>query len=151
MVNPVTTGSRSTPTPRPAIEGFVPDASLERIQRLVRIGIDLSARHSASTRTELRAEWREVRSSGGGGKPNRLELKQEVERAVTQAADWTHRARSLAAEGKIKEATELIERAVTEIGEGSEVNERLLTERSMLQILAAVDLHMSAFLHDINA
>ena len=133
-------------------EGFVPDASYDRVKKLVRVGVDLSVRRRAAVRLPLREQRREEREASAleKGTPKQKELKQAVEEAVARASKLAIEARSLAANGDMKKASALIESAAKEFKEGSEISERLLTERSILRILSGVGLQMASFVHEIN-
>lgn len=134
-------------------EGFVPDASYDRLKRLLRVGIDLSVRRRAAVRLPLREKRRRERSEAADSRATvsrRVDLKVAVEEAVARAADFARQARLLASRGDVAKAVELIEAAAKEFREGSDVHERLLSERGMLRILAGVGLQMAAFVHEIN-
>jgi len=133
-------------------EGFIPDAAYDHLKTLVRIGVDLSVRVRAAARLPLRENRRRDRDQSAqerGGDSNALELKAAVEEAVARATDLARKARALAADGRVEEAADLIEAAAREFLEGSELNERLVSERSMMRILAGVGLQMAAFVHEI--
>lgn len=134
-------------------EGFVPDASYDRVKKLVRVGIDLSVRRRAAVRLPLREERREERETSAmekGSVNKQKELKEAVEEAVSRAAKLATEARSVAATGDVKKASALIESAAKEFREGSEISDRLLTERSIMRILSGVGLQMASFVHEIN-
>lgn len=134
-------------------EGFVPDANYDRIKKLVRVGIDLSVRRRAAVRLPLREERRGDREASAiqkGAANKQKEMKEAVEEAVSRAAKLAGEARSLAATGDVKRATALIESAAKEFQEGSEISDRLLTERSIMRILSGVGLQMASFVHEIN-
>jgi signal transduction histidine kinase len=134
-------------------EGFVPDASYDRVKKLVRVGIDLSVRRRAAVRLPLREQRREERETSAmekGVANKQKELKEAVEEAVSRAAKLATEARSVAAAGDVRKASSLIESAAKEFREGSELSERLLTERSIMRILSGVGLQMASFVHEIN-
>jgi len=135
-------------------EGFVPDAALDTLRKFVRIGIDLSVRHRASQNLPNREARRTRRdaSQGSGTEQSvsRSQLRQAVAEAVTKAANYAEEAKQVAASGDITAAAKLIEKASAALGKGSESNERLISERSIMQILAAVGLQMASFVHEIN-
>ena len=56
----------------------------------------------------------------------------------------------MAVAGDLRKASSLIETAAKEFREGSELSERLLTERSIMRILSGVGLQMASFVHEIN-
>lgn len=134
-------------------EGFIPDAAYDALTKLVRIGIDLSVRVRAAAGLPLREKRRKDREENARGRSsdaNAQELKVAVEAAVARATSLAREARAFAAQGNAKEAAQLIESAAAEFTEASDLNERLVTERSMLRILAGVGLQMAAFVHEIN-
>lgn len=133
-------------------EGFVPDASYDRVKKLVRVGVDLSVRRRAAVRLPIRELRREEREASAveKGATKQKELKEAVEEAVSRAAKLASEARSVAATGDVKKASALIESAAKEFREGSEISDRLLTERSIMRILSGVGLQMASFVHEIN-
>lgn len=134
-------------------EGFVPDASYDRVKKLVRVGVDLSVRRRAAVRLPLREQRREERETSAiekGTANKQKELKEAVEEAVSRAAKLATEARSVAAAGDVRKASSLIESAAKEFSEGSELSDRLLTERSIMRILSGVGLQMASFVHEIN-
>lgn len=134
-------------------EGFVPDGAYERLKKLVRVGVDLVVRRRAAVRLPLRQQRREDREASArekGVEVKRKELREAVEESVMRANKLAQEARSVAARGDLKNAAKLIENAAKEFRDGSEINERLLTERSVMRILSGVGLQMAAFVHEIN-
>jgi signal transduction histidine kinase len=139
-------------------EGFVPDAAFDILKRIIRIGIDLSVRHAAAARAPARAkrreERREERTRPGAPPPRipseRLSLREEAETTLRHASEYADEAKKKAAAGKFPEAGELVRRAAEKIAASTGAHERLMTERSSMQILAAVGLQMASFVHEIN-
>lgn len=133
-------------------EGFVPDEAFERMRRIVRIGVDLSVRSRAAARSRIREQRSEDRliAAQDRAAPKKKDLKQAVEDSVTKAALFAREARTAAARGDVENATKLIDRAAHEFRAGSEINQRLLTERGMMRILSGVGLQMAAFVHEIH-
>lgn len=133
-------------------EGFVPDESFERMKEIVRVGVDLSVRSRAAARRQIREQRSEDRLIAAQEKaaPKKKELKQAVEDSVEKAAVFAREARAAAAHGDVELAARLIDRAANEFRAGSEINQRLLTERGMMRILSGVGLQMAAFVHEIN-
>ncbi len=135
-------------------EGFVPDAAFDTLKQIIRIAIDLSVRHAAAVRAPARAKRREQRSKSGppqtGAPMERQRLREEAETTLRRAAEYAAEAERKAAEGKTPEASDLFRRAAESISASKGAHERLMTERSSIQILAAVGLQMAAFVHEIN-
>jgi signal transduction histidine kinase len=145
----------NSPTLRMVVnrEGFVFDAAFDNIKRITRIGIDLSVRHSAVLSAPSRARRRETRSTSTRPAiaPNdRYQLKQAAEASIRRANEIAGEAEKKAAEGKIPEAGKLIRKATETLTESAGFHEKLMTERMLMQILAAVGLQMSSFVHEIN-
>ncbi len=135
-------------------EGFIPEASYETLCTLVRIGIDLSTRVRAYFGREHRELWRlerEIQPEIEVEPVRRLELREQIEASVRRAAEFAQQARIQAAEGDFGSAIEYIDQAAEEFALTSEASERLMTERALTQVLAAVGLQMAAFVHEINA
>lgn len=128
-------------------EGFVADPSFDHVISIMRTAIYLSVRVRAAAKRKSREQRREQRQ----GKPQpRVEIKQAVESAVSRATDFAREARQLAAEGNIAAATEKIDEAVSQFTQGAEAHGRLMTEGSILRVLASVGTQMAAFVHEIN-
>lgn len=127
-------------------EGFIPNQSYLNLVRTVQVGIDLSVRVRAAAKAGIREERREERREA-----TREQLRQSVESTVFEAANFASNARKLAAEGDFNGAVRSINRAAESFQKGSEISERLLTEGSVLRILASVGTQMTAFVHEMNA
>ena len=82
--------------------------------------------------------------------PDRFKLKQTAEESIRRASDLAGEAEKKAAEGNIPEANNLMRRATESLSEGAGASERLMSERTSMQILAAVGLQMASFVHEIN-
>ncbi len=135
-------------------EGFVPDAGLDALYHVVRAGIDLSVRVRAAASKDKRAARREARrpkdKEATATAPARLQLKKAVENSVQEATRLASEAQQMAAGGKLDKAQQLITRAAAHFSESAEIHDRLMTEQSIMQILAAVGLQMAAFVHEVN-
>lgn len=135
-------------------EGFVPDAAFDALTRIVRTGVELSVRVRASAKRSPREEWRRQRSqrkeSPAAAASERMELRQAVEASVAKAQALAEEARKEAAAGNIKKASELIGRAAGEFSESAENLQLLMSEGSILRVLASVGTQMAAFVHEIN-
>lgn len=129
-------------------EGFVAHESYDHLVEIVRTAIYLSVRVRASAKKESRDDRREQRQ--GKGQPRHV-LKREVEASVTKAAELAHEARQHAATGDFKAASAKIEQAASQFSRGAEASERLMTEGSVLRVLASVGTQMAAFVHEINS
>jgi signal transduction histidine kinase len=136
-------------------EGFIPDAAFDTLKQIIRIGIDLSVRHRAAFNAPARAKRREERARTATPNtslpPERQRLRQEAEATLRRASEFAEEAKMKAAEGKIPEARNLVLKAAENITASNSAHERLLTERSSMQILAAVGLQMTSFVHEINS
>jgi signal transduction histidine kinase len=136
-------------------EGFIPEQGYENLVKIVRTGIDLSVRVRAAAKLNIREDRRETRISQviANQQPqleNRQELRQAVELSVKKANDYAKEARQLAAIGDFTNAEKLITRAAEEFSLSAKVSERLMTEGTMLRVLASVGTQMTAFVHEIN-
>ena len=135
-------------------EGFVPEAGFRNLVTILRTAVNLSVRVRAAakvpSRTE-RSQTRRIQAAEEVNASSRLDLRHAVEQSVHRASELATEARVLAAKGDFRGAELRIEQAAKEFSLGSESSERLITERSMLHILASVGTQMSAFVHEINA
>lgn len=135
-------------------EGFIDNAAFRSLQRIIRVGIDLSVRVRAYENQLGRDRWRRERRERApvddGGSPPRFKMREEAEAAVQKAMHLVGAARTAAAAGRNTRAGELITSSVKELERSVELAGELVTDRSMMQILAGVGLQMSAFVHEIN-
>ena len=136
-------------------EGFIPNASFLTLQRLVRIGIDLSVRARAFEKQGERRERRHKRAEGSTRRasetPRRMKVREAAEESAQKASDLALKARAAGVAGKHKQAEKLITSAVREIERSARFAGELITDRSIMQVLAGVGLQMSAFVHELNA
>lgn len=137
-------------------EGFIPEEGYDNLVRIIRTGVDLSVRVRAAAKARSRDERRESRkiqsaaSSPTADDFSRLNLRQAVELSVSRASELANEARRLAAIGDIKGAQNRIGLAANQFSLGSKTSERLMTEGTMLRVLASVGTQMTAFVHEIN-
>lgn len=135
-------------------EGFIPNAAFLAIQRIIRVGIDLSVRARAferkPKREERRADRLEAKRPDENNEPERLKMRQAAEKAAEKATEFAREARTAAAAGNHKKAQELINSAVDEIERGADYTGELVSDRPIMQVLAGVGLQMSAFVHEMN-
>jgi signal transduction histidine kinase len=135
-------------------EGFIPNAAFQSIQKIVRVGIDLSVRVRAYENRQNRDQRRSERLVGKGqdleGPPERLRLRDAAEKAASKATELARDARVAAAAGNHEKAQELVKSAAEEIGRSASFTGELSTDRTIMQILAGVGLQMSAFVHEMN-
>lgn len=130
-------------------EGFVPDAQYDELVQVLRTAIDLSTRVRAQTRVAKSQERREARQENSR-EVARQELRVQVEAAVARAGDFSTKAIHSAQAGNVEQAVAFIRQAAGEFDLASHTSDRLLTEGSILRILASVGAQMSAFVHEIN-
>lgn len=136
-------------------EGFVPDAAFDALRAIIRVGIDFSVRVRAGVSAQKRQQRREERQ---GRRAIETDLpdnvtrgaRREVEESVVRATSLAKQARQEAAAGRVQAAAELVEQAATEFSQGAKASERLLTEPSVMRMLAAIGTQMAAFVHEIN-
>jgi signal transduction histidine kinase len=136
-------------------EGFVPDMSFNHLVKLVRTGIDLATRVRASVSSGQRNQRREQRTQHRSETGTTATRSTSTERAVgvsiSRATSFANEARQLVLDGDLAGATEKISNAVAELEETVRVREGLISESSMLRVLASVGTQMAAFIHEINA
>lgn len=133
-------------------EGFLPNDSFEALRQIMQTAVNLSVRHRAAVRAPLRAQRGKERQQSRSAETERtrLELRAAVEEAAQRASVLAHEARSAAAAGDYRRATELIARAADEFRAGGEVHDRLITERQTMQVLASLGLQMTALVHEVR-
>ncbi len=136
-------------------EGFIPNAAFLSLQKLVRVGIDLSVRAKAYETQDSRKLRKNERSNAGDNEPStqsdRRQLRESAEIAKENAIELAKQSRLAAISGNIDKAQELIISAGKEIERGTQLTSELVSDRSIMQILAGVGLQMAAFVHEMNA
>lgn len=135
-------------------EGFLPTSEFMSLQRIVRVGIDLSVRTRAFENADERQQRRETRKeskSTGAKDPERMNIREDAETAAKHAAELAKKARIAASAGDHKTAEQLIKNAGLEIAKSTSLAGELVTDRSIMQVLAGVGLQMAAFVHEMNA
>ncbi|MCE2432147.1 MAG: sensor histidine kinase [Candidatus Latescibacteria bacterium] len=143
-------------------EGFVPEASFETLERLVRMGIDFLTRERAAASYERRQQRREDRSKGSIKDdppqsstdishvtsenieaPVFLERIQEATHLIKKAGEHLT--------GDDKDATNAAMQKLDEVKILAEDYEDLISEHMLMYVLASVGTQMAAFVHEINA
>ncbi len=143
-------------------EGFVPEASFETLEQLVRMGIDFLIRERAAESYERRQQRREDRRKGSTQEdtpqsstdispvtndnievPAFLERIQEATHLIKKAGEHLT--------GDDKDATNAAMQKLDEVKILAEDYEDLISEHMLLYVLASVGTQMAAFVHEINA
>lgn len=132
-------------------EGFEPTPGFQYLNDLVRDGTDLSVRVRAATRRNSRMERRERRALGASGSlhahlPPRQLMQISLDKVTTLAAT----ARQLAANGELVGATDAIATALSEFETVKRESEELISEDSMIRVMASVGTQLAAFTHEVN-
>ena len=131
-------------------EGFVPDASFDTLVQLVRTGIDLCTRVRAAAayaRRETRKRERSQKQDTNKNDSEGIALPDRL-RQVAQVLD---NAREHFNEGDIGKGNDLAGTAVRDLAETTELATDMVSERSLLLVLASVGTQMAAFVHEINS
>lgn len=103
---------------------------------------------------EDRQKRREERSEPRANKdepPERMNLREAAESSKDKAIALARQSRAAAAAGDHKAAETLIVNAGKEIERGTRLAGELISDRSVMQVLAGVGLQMAAFVHEMNA
>lgn len=155
-------------------EGFIPEGGYDDLVGLVRTGMDLCTRVHAAASYRKRKARSETRKQGQGSAvgatlgPARPEpsstsehqpsspsaLKSSLESATEALAAARAHLVSTAAASRPDDAaklTEKIDLAIEEIQARAESADEMISEQSLLRVLASVGTQMSAFVHEIRA
>ena len=141
-------------------EGFVPEAGFDILVKLLRIGVDLCTRVRAAAGYAQRQKRKEERLSERVVARPQLEIDEDESRAaderrlpdlVDESVTMIHEARSLLGEGRLDAARQAITRVERKLGDTRERVVDVISERSLLRVLASVGTQMAAFVHEINA
>ena len=133
-------------------EGFVPEAGFDTLVKLMRTGVDLCTRVRAAAAYPQRQQRKQERKrastrtdSGAEGRPT-----VSLPALLGDAVALSQRARSLVGEGELESARQVvmdIERILDRTkGRATEV----MSEQSLLRVLASVGAQMAAFVHEVN-
>ncbi|MEZ4249474.1 MAG: HAMP domain-containing sensor histidine kinase [Polyangiales bacterium] len=154
-------------------EGFIPEGGYDDLTVLVRTGLDLCTRVHAAASYGKRKARRETRKQGqdGGGQPGPTKpgpkptperptttspasLKASLEGAThALAAARAHMVATATASqsGEAAELAEKLGQALEEIQAQAGSADEMISEQSLLRVLASVGTQMSAFVHEIRA
>ncbi len=143
-------------------EGFIPEGGYDHLVLLVRTGIDLCTRvHAAATfqrRQERKKRRREPQKEYDGGatpkknqNPNPTDLKKTLEDTVVALSKVRAEVAAGAGVEEAQEITTQLAYVIGEIEEETKNAEELISEQSLLRVLASVGTQMAAFIHEINA
>ena len=140
-------------------EGFVPEAGFDTLVKLVRTGIDLCTRARAAAareRRETRKQKRRADPVPAGGRADdrgkededeHLALPERLEEAVALMKT----AHAHLSAGETGDARDSVTAALRKVDAAEELAGELISERSLLHVLASVGTQMAAFVHEINA
>ena len=144
-------------------EGFVSDAGFHTLVDLVRTGVDLSTRVRAASNLEVRRKRHEQRrrnreanpvDSGQGSDSDGVDVaideRQSLPDIIAAAEASIKEARSLVSQGEAEAAQPKIIQAVQRMDEARQRAKMVISEGSLLRILASVGTQMAAFVHEIN-
>ncbi len=137
-------------------EGFVPGTAFDAMSAIVRTAIHLSVRVRAAASVYQRESDRRERSvdqdqdDSPAAVTSRKDLRDQVETSANRAVTLAAEARLSAAKGDFKSATAKIDEAASQFSASSAAHHRLMTEGSILRVLASVGTQMAAFVHEIK-
>jgi signal transduction histidine kinase len=126
-------------------EGFIPDPSLDGMQHLVRMGLDLLTRARAHISLEARTGRRRRRI--GEGKRG---LGGAISDSIIRATAFAREARTDMAEGNTASAAVKIAAAATEVEAVDRLARELISEAALIRVLASLGTQMAAFIHETN-
>lgn len=135
-------------------EGFIPNSGFIALQRIIRVGVDLSVRVRAFENRAKREQRRKQRQGGSGDSddapPQRKQAREDAEEAARKASELAREAKQAAVAGQHAQAQKLIVSAAKEVERSSGLTAEMVSDRPIMQILAGVGLQMSAFVHEMN-
>jgi signal transduction histidine kinase len=133
-------------------EGFVPNESLELLQRYVRGGVELIARSRAAGRQAARSQRRVTRRKAReeDDAPAAIQWREEVRETLRVAQEAARDSRVALASGHSSQATKHFDDLEVEISNLQEQVEALVREQSLLPVLASVGTQMAEFIHEIR-
>ena len=140
-------------------EGFVPEAGFDALVGLVRTGIDLCTRTRAAAaharrqkrKQDRRSETVQTRAAEQDSKPDIDPEHAVLPERLGEAVQLMKSARAHLSAGETGDARETVSEALQAVGGAEELAADLISERSLLHVLASVGTQMAAFVHEINA
>ena len=127
-------------------EGFVPEAGYYTLVGLLRTGVDLTTRVRAASNLEARRRRREQRRTGVGPPGERRSLPE----ILTEAAGLIEEARLLVRQGMADAAQPKIVQSIQDLDEAKQRAASIVSEGSLLRVLASVGTQLAGFVHEIN-
>jgi signal transduction histidine kinase len=146
-------------------EGFIPEGGFDDLVQLVRAGLALCTRvHAAASypRRKLRSETRRQGRSEGAGtatvpkknfsRPSALRDSLEGAAVIlAEARDYLSASTAVGASVQAIELEEKLGQTLADIQLHADTAEELISEQSLLRVLASVGTQMSTFVHEIRA
>ena len=140
-------------------EGFVPEAGFDTLVKLMRTGVELCTRVRAAARYAQRQQRREERRNdrvdgerGVGGEAHaEPDAGRTVPDLVEESVTRIQEARTLVGDGRVGAARHAITMAERSLRDTRRGVADMISERSLLRILASVGTQMAAFVHEIRA
>lgn len=126
-------------------EGFVPDPGLDDLHHMVRTGLDLLTR--ARARVSLAAREKRRRTRLGVGETG---LGEAIGEALERSTTLAQEAKILIADGDTRSAVIRIAAAVNEVESIGRMARELITDASLIRVLASLGTQMAAFIHETN-
>ncbi len=126
-------------------EGFVPDESLADLGRLVRAGVDVLTRTRARNTIIERHQRRRSRIA-----PRNVGLGSALGATLARATELARDARAHIGDGDSRAASTAVEAAVAEIEAVGRLSRELISQASIVRVLASVGTQMAAFIHETN-
>jgi signal transduction histidine kinase len=135
-------------------EGFVPNRSLELLERHVRASADLLLRARAASRLSereaRRRRRRTPRPAEVDGTPLIAQRREDLRDAIARAEEETALARRAMARGAFDESERRIGNVEVALADLTNALTEFVTEQGVLPVLASVGIQMAQFTHEIN-
>jgi signal transduction histidine kinase len=132
-------------------EGFVPDQGFETLTTLTRLGIDLATRLRASVSEGLRSDRRKRRDTSRRAEADLPSPTQSLRATIEEIRDISKDIRGLLKENLVADAERKLTTVDTKLDESLLLAEDVISEISMVRILASVGTQMVSFVHEINS
>lgn len=131
-------------------EGFVPDESFDRIQSIVRLGLDLNTRARASVVERERPQRGVERATRREAKKAVFESDQELISEVRAATVQAQELRRLVVTADQPAMGEAVDALVSRLTSVAALGDDAIGERALLRVLASVGTQMAAFVHEVT-
>jgi signal transduction histidine kinase len=139
-------------------EGFVPEEGFYDLKKMVKDGVNLVTRVRGAERARIDSRSHGGEESGKERSDSKIESdsddQESTEETIADSAEKVHSLAKTAREsidrGEVEDAEESISEIVNQADRFKSASEELISERSMLRVMASLGTQFTAFVHEID-